>query len=61
MPGPVDNADFACKHGGLLPYRAEFVEEFAVVVSLVFGDGVPFIDTAHSDLLHLESFDWVGP
>eukprot|EP01135_Chromosphaera_perkinsii_P006240 Nk52_evm1s470 gene=Nk52_evmTU1s470 len=31
-PGPVDSSDVFCRHGGILPYRVEFVEDLLVKV-----------------------------
>eukprot|EP00048_Salpingoeca_helianthica_P002915 m.62150 g.62150 ORF g.62150 m.62150 type:complete len:672 (+) comp12389_c0_seq1:70-2085(+) len=33
-PGPIDNSEFACPHGGLLAFRATKVDKFAVQVPL---------------------------
>lgn len=32
-PGPIDNSDFLCQHGGLIPERFNFVDQLATIVS----------------------------
>lgn len=32
-PGPIDNSDFLCQHGGVIPERVNFVEQLASIVS----------------------------
>ncbi len=34
MPGAVDNSDFACEHGGVLPNRINRINAFAVSVRM---------------------------
>lgn len=32
-PGPIDNSDFLCQHGGVIPERVNFVEQLAMSIS----------------------------
>lgn len=32
-PGPIDNSDFLCSHGGVHPSRAQIVIEMCTVIS----------------------------